>query len=103
MLPGIILEFYRTAAVCAKHVMFSRGSACMQVLDMLQSADAVGPTLPLVCTQHPETTTNIRSAEDFDLFVKDGGCSLPCMTTLACGHACPRSALVAHVLSSLHI
>lgn len=57
---------------------------------MLEEAQAVGQELPLVCCQHPDTTSLIKTAEDFEVYVKDGGCSLPCTTRLACGHICPR-------------
>lgn len=62
----------------------------LQVLDMQQEAQAVGQALPIVCSQHQGTTNLIKTAEDFDVYAKDGGCSLPCETRLRCGHACPR-------------
>lgn len=65
-------------------------SKLLQVLDMQQEAQAVGHALPTVCSQHPDTTNLIKTAEDFDLYAKDGGCSLPCSTRLLCGHVCPR-------------
>lgn len=57
---------------------------------MQQEAQAVGQALPIVCFQHQGTTNFIKTAEEFDLYAKDGGCSLPCETRLLCGHVCPR-------------
>ena len=62
----------------------------LQVVDRLQEAGTVGQALPVVCSQHPDTTNLIKTAEDFEVFVKEGGCSLPCTTRLLCGHTCPR-------------
>jgi hypothetical protein len=57
---------------------------------MLAEADAIGARLPLMCALHLETITQVESVADFDLYVKDGGCSLPCTTRLSCDHTCPR-------------
>ena len=57
---------------------------------MLAEADAVRASLPLMCALHLETLTQVENVADFDLFVKDGGCSLACTTRLSCGHTCPR-------------
>lgn len=61
-------------------------------MGLLEGDDAVGQALPVVCANHPESVNKLRSAADFDTFVRDGGCSLQCSTRMPCGHSCPRSA-----------
>jgi len=63
----------------------------MQVMGLLEGDDAVGQALPVVCANHPESVNMMRSAADFDTFVRDGGCSLQCSARMPCGHSCPRS------------
>ncbi|KAI1106987.1 P-loop containing nucleoside triphosphate hydrolase protein [Jackrogersella minutella] len=47
--------------------------------------------LPLKCMKHPETKCIVRSAEDFDIYCPDGGCTLPCNEMLSCGrHTCEK-------------
>ncbi|MEW5302009.1 MAG: hypothetical protein WDW36_004823 [Sanguina aurantia] len=60
------------------------------VLDMLRAEGAVGKTLQVRCQNH-EAVTDVRDADDFHLWVGDGGCQLSCDTLLPlCGHRCPR-------------
>ncbi|GAQ90342.1 NF-X1 zinc finger and helicase domain protein [Klebsormidium nitens] len=61
-----------------------------QVLRLIADGDGVGPALPVVCQNHPETKTLIKEAKDFQELVGDGGCSLKCEFRLPCGHDCPR-------------
>ncbi len=63
----------------------------MQVMGLLEGDDAVGQALPVVCANHPESVNKLRSAADFDTFVRDGGCSRQCSARMTCGHSCPRS------------
>ena len=44
---------------------------------------------PIKCKNHG-TVSNITAPEDFASCAPDGGCGLPCVGTLLCGHACPR-------------
>lgn len=62
----------------------------LQVLAMLETDDAVGQALPVVCANHPTHITSITNAADFDAFVRDGGCSRQCQVRMPCGHTCPR-------------
>lgn len=78
----------------------------LQVLDMLEENDAVGPALPVVCANHPDDVSKITNAEDFDTFVRDGGCSRQCIARMPCGHSCPRSAFTSrpgHALLGVRI
>lgn len=58
---------------------------------MLEEDDAVGQALPLVCANHPEYVSGIKTAADFDIYARDGGCSQQCNARMPCGHTCPRS------------
>ena len=57
---------------------------------MLEEDEAVGQALPVVCANHPEHVSNIREVNDFDTFVRDGGCSRQCTARMPCGHTCSR-------------
>ena len=57
---------------------------------MLEDSRAVADVLPVVCHNHPDSTSFIKEASDFDTLVRDGGCSRACTTRLPCGHACSR-------------
>ena len=57
---------------------------------MLEDGGKLGAALELVCHNHPDAATAIRSADDFDVFAHDGGCRQQCQYRLECGHACPR-------------
>ncbi len=59
---------------------------------MLEADDCIGERLMLVCQNHPETVTPIRTAAEFDAYAREGGCSKPCDKRLPCGHACQRCA-----------
>ncbi|GAB4814482.1 hypothetical protein N2152v2_001528 [Parachlorella kessleri] len=83
------------------------------VVATLEEGGRIGPALPLVCQNHPDTgkwwqrqqgitvysneaggvhaVTEVRHWEDFDRFVSDGGCSRRCTVRLPCGHACPKA------------
>jgi hypothetical protein len=40
------------------------------------------------CKHHPETKRYLNNTKDFDR-AADGGCDLPCVVKLKCGHVCP--------------
>ena len=46
------------------------------------------PGFPAICATHG-TKAIVRTPAEFDTACPDGGCSLPCSTTLPCGHWCP--------------
>ncbi|KAJ9573482.1 hypothetical protein L9F63_009142, partial [Diploptera punctata] len=48
---------------------------------------------------HPDQKRLVTKAEDF-LEIQAGGCTLPCGTTLACGHKCKS---ICHVIDQKHI
>ncbi|KAL9976038.1 hypothetical protein ACROYT_G013272 [Oculina patagonica] len=50
----------------------------------LETKNAIGKTLQLICKKH-NNVTKVRSSCDFTSF---GGCKMPCGDRLVCGHAC---------------
>ncbi|XP_078367699.1 uncharacterized protein LOC144651634 isoform X2 [Oculina patagonica] len=66
-----------------------------EICDYLQTKNAIGEILQLVCKKH-KNVTNVRCSGDFD---KSGGCKKPCGDRLNCGHACDR---LCHVSDSVH-
>lgn len=72
-----------------------------QVLDMLEEEEAVGQAVPVVCANHPAHVANIREVNDFNIFVRDGGCSLQCTARMPCGHTCSRCTLLCVHFSSV--
>ncbi|CAG8523947.1 6356_t:CDS:2 [Ambispora gerdemannii] len=76
--------------------IFGNGNALMEsklwkiVIQSLQTKGNYGQFLRTTCTRHPNYSSEIMSATDFDKHVPDGGCLLPCPYVLACGHSnCP--------------
>ncbi|CAI7659971.1 unnamed protein product [Penicillium viridicatum] len=59
-------------------------------IDQLKSEGHLYDGLPVQCEQHPQTTSILRTVEDFNRECPDGGCSAPCGVKLSCGvHECP--------------
>jgi hypothetical protein len=68
-------------------IRHSKKSTMMNsVLNLLESADRVGPALPLRCTVH---NTVVEAREPADVS-PDGGCRLVCGARRQCGHTCKR-------------
>lgn len=67
----------------------SKSKIWSEVIDILQETKSLGPELTLRCQNHPDLETKITHFTDFKL-VQDGGCNLPCLHQLDCGHACTR-------------
>ncbi|CAL1285237.1 unnamed protein product [Larinioides sclopetarius] len=57
------------------------------IIKTLEDNQAIGPSLSLVCQNHPDTTTGMTNDSDFDL-VSEGGCTRQCNFQLLCGHQC---------------
>lgn len=61
----------------------------VRLFDHLKTNGNIYDGFPLKCEKHPDTTHIVHSAEEFDLYCPDGGCTLPCSETLSCGkHIC---------------
>ncbi|KAJ7385065.1 NFX1-type zinc finger-containing protein 1 [Desmophyllum pertusum] len=75
--------------------MLSQCKLWKEICDYLQTKNAIGQILTLVCKKH-ENVTNVRSSSDFD---RSGGCKMPCGDRLDCGHACDR---LCHVSDLVH-
>ena len=81
----------------AKHGMYIIGDSSTashrvkmwaDVVAMLSADGNLGPSLELQCPRHPETPIAVREPQDFLRFSPEGGCNLPCVDRLACGHKC---------------
>ena len=57
-----------------------------EICDYLQTKNAIGEILQIVCKKH-KNVTNVRSSSDFDI---SGGCKMICGDRLKCGHACDK-------------
>ena len=56
-----------------------------EICDDLETKNAIGETLDLLCKRH-QNVTSVRTSREFD--IKFGGCKMPCGERLVCGHAC---------------
>lgn len=55
-----------------------QGNKCWKpLLDQLKTNGHIYDGLPVRCEQHPQTTTVLENAKDFDKECPDGGCSEP--------------------------
>ena len=59
-----------------------------KVIKLLKDAGNIGPSLPLCCPQHPDTSIQVATREDFLLKATEGGCAIQCGLQLNCGHLC---------------
>ncbi len=59
-----------------------------KVIKLLKDAGNMGPSLPLCCPQHPDTSIDVSTPEDFLRKAPEGGCALQCGLELHCGHIC---------------
>lgn len=59
-----------------------------KVIKQLRDAGNMGPSLPLCCPQHPDTSIDVSTPEDFLRKAPEGGCDLQCGLKLDCGHLC---------------
>ena len=64
----------------------------LQVIDMFEASNMLGPGIHVACQKHPERQAVISNVEDWALLAADGGCTLNCDQRLPCGHACSRCA-----------
>ena len=60
-----------------------------RIVKDMKEQDAIGESLELVCTNHPERIIHAKVADDFKK-APEGGCTLPCQFRLPCGHVCER-------------
>ncbi|KAJ6153530.1 hypothetical protein N7470_006489 [Penicillium chermesinum] len=59
-----------------------KGQRCWRpLIDQLKDNGHLYDGLPVQCEQHPDKTAVLRTMEDFDREVPDGGCSAPCDIT----------------------
>lgn len=66
----------------------SKSPLWKEICDDLETKNAVGQTLPLVCKRH-DRCNEVRNGRDFQKFPL-GGCDRVCGDRLDCGHACDR-------------
>ena len=64
-----------------------------EICDDLETHNAIGETLQLVCKRH-SNVTHVLTSRDFNRF---GGCMMTCGQRLDCGHACDKPCHVSDV------
>lgn len=60
-----------------------------KIVKDMKEKSAIGDSLQLVCSNHPERVIHAEVADDFKK-APEGGCTLPCQFRLPCGHVCER-------------
>ena len=60
-----------------------------RIVKAMKEQDAIGESLDLVCSNHPERVIHARDVDDFKK-APEGGCILQCTFRLPCGHGCER-------------
>ncbi|XP_071958540.1 NFX1-type zinc finger-containing protein 1-like [Antedon mediterranea] len=58
-----------------------------KIVKELRQQKLLGPTIRLCCQNHTNTSVEIRELSDFTK-CPEGGCNVPCISRLKCGHAC---------------
>ncbi|XP_011404801.1 PREDICTED: NFX1-type zinc finger-containing protein 1-like [Amphimedon queenslandica] len=61
-----------------------------RILSYIESEGCFGSSFPIHCHNHPQYKISIEKAEDFIIHFPDGGCNIPCIYRLNCGHHCRR-------------
>ena len=70
-----------------------------EICDDLNTKEAIGDNLQLICKRH-KNVTNVRCAREFKQ-CELGGCAMPCADRLECGHACDKLCHVSDVYHAL--
>lgn len=68
------------------------------IVGTLQQKQGIGPSLQLMCQNHPGVCSVVANEKDFES-VPEGGCSRLCEYRLACGHVC---SLMCHPYDMAH-
>ena len=63
------------------------GEIWEKLVPILEKKKLIGSALRLRCANHPDTVTEVKTAEEFSK-VPEGGCSVDCGVRLSCGHSC---------------
>ncbi|CAB4491510.1 P-loop containing nucleoside triphosphate hydrolase protein [Rhizophagus irregularis] len=81
----------------AKHGLFMLGNAGLlsdrsdmwkSVINLMRERNQIGKSFPIRCESHPDSINYIKSPRQFQELSPDGGCSLPCLCRMPCGHNC---------------
>ncbi|KAJ8042122.1 NFX1-type zinc finger-containing protein 1 [Holothuria leucospilota] len=59
------------------------------ITENLRESGSIGPSLKLVCRNHPQRFADVSCSGDFRM-APDGGCTKPCAARLNCGHTCQK-------------
>ena len=70
-----------------------------EICDDLNTKEAIGDNLQLICKRH-SNVTNVRWARELKQ-CELGGCAMPCADRLECGHACDKLCHVSDVYHAL--
>jgi len=58
------------------------------MISYFKSQNCLGPSIPLVCSQHPQYSENVTDPKKIKL--GEVCCKEPCGGTMLCGHTCPK-------------
>ena len=81
------------------NLLKSRCKLWKEICDDLNTKEAIGDNLQLICKRH-KNVTNVRCAREFKQ-CELGGCTMPCADRLECGHACDKLCHVSDVYHAL--
>ncbi|GJE96154.1 NFX1-type zinc finger-containing protein [Phanerochaete sordida] len=59
------------------------------ILDEMESHGQIGAGLPIICPRHAEQAYVVSEPGELEEFAPAGGCRLPCLMKMPCGHICP--------------
>ncbi|KAH9515711.1 NFX1-type zinc finger-containing protein 1 [Bulinus truncatus] len=68
----------------------SKSKLWRNIIDTAKKNEMIGRGLIVHCPNHPEAVKYLSTAEEFDSR-PEGGCEIPCMFLLKCGHRCQLS------------
>ncbi|GBN41411.1 NFX1-type zinc finger-containing protein 1 [Araneus ventricosus] len=69
------------------HLLAEKSDLWKNIVETLRQNNAIGPSLQLMCQNHPGVSNVVQNDQDFDS-VPEGGCSRKCEYRLSCGHVC---------------
>ncbi|GBL83945.1 NFX1-type zinc finger-containing protein 1 [Araneus ventricosus] len=69
------------------NLLAEKSNLWKNIIKTLEDNEAIGPSLLLMCQNHPDTSRVVTNDSDFDL-VPEGGCTQKCEFRLLCGHQC---------------
>ncbi|CAG8568978.1 8018_t:CDS:10 [Rhizophagus irregularis] len=69
-------------------LLSDRSDMWKSVINLMRERNQIGKSFPIRCESHPDSINYIKSPRQFQELSPDGGCSLPCLCRMPCGHNC---------------